>query len=137
MTIKELSKYHNIKIEIRQLEETLKELESTIISSSKMTTIPSKINSNSSLTEKIGIKLSQLKSKIENKKELLIDEAHKIEDFLSSVDDDDVRIIIRERFLNGKTWEEVAKKIISDRSTPYYKLKNYLRRSNDEKKESN
>ena len=136
MTIKELSKYHNIKIEIKQLEDTVEELESTIIGSSKVTGMPTTINGNSSPTERIGIKLAQLKTKIDNKKESLIDEAHKIEDFLTTVEEE-IRIIIRERFLNGKTWEEIAKKIITDRSTPYYKLKNYLKgRAKNEKEES-
>lgn len=137
MTIKELSKYHNIKIEIKQLEDTVEELETTVIGSSKITGMPTTISGNSSPTERIGIKLAQLKSKIETKKETLIDEAHKIEDFLTTVDEEEIRIIIRERFLNGKTWEELAKKIITDRSTPYYKLKNYLKgRAKSEKEES-
>lgn len=127
MTINELSKYQNIKIEIKQLEDTVKELEATFIGSSKVTGMPSTIHSNSSPTERIGIKLAQLKGKIDKKKELLIDEAHKIEDFLETVDDEEIRIIVRERFLNGKTWDEIAKKMITDRSTPYYRLKNYLK----------
>ncbi len=138
MTIKKLSKYHNIKIEIKQLEDTVEELESTIIGSSKVTGMPITISGNSSPTERIGIKLAQLKAKIENKKESLIDEAHKIEDFLTTVDEEEIRIIIRERFLNGKTWDDIAKKMITDRSTPYYRLKNYLKgRANSEKEESN
>lgn len=132
MTIKELSKYHNIKIEIKQLEDTVEELESTIIGSSKVTGMPTTINGNSSPTERIGIKLAQLKTKIDNKKESLIDEAHKIEDFLTTVDEEEIRIIIRERFLNGKTWDEIAKKMITDRSTPYYRLKNYLKNQSKE-----
>ena len=127
MTIKELSKYHNIKIEIKQLEDTVKELELTIIGSSNITGMPITISGNSSPTERIGIKLAQLKLKIENKKESLIDEVHKIEDFLTTVEEEEIRIIIRERFLNGKTWDDIAKGMITDRSTPYYRLKNYLR----------
>lgn len=132
MTIKGLSKYHNIKVEIKQLEDTVEELESTIIGSSKITGMPTNINGNSSPTERIGIKLAQLKSKIENKKESLIDEVHKIEDFLETIDEEEIRIIIRERFLNGKTWDEIAKKMITDRSTPYYRLKNYLKNQSKE-----
>lgn len=127
MTIKELSKYHNIKIEIKQLEDTVEELESTIIGSSKVTGMPTAINGNSSPTERIGIKLAQLKLKIETKKESLIDEAHKIEDYLATIEESEIRIIVRKRFLEGKTWKEVSKDIIADRSTPYYKLKKYLK----------
>lgn len=138
MTINELSKYHNVKIEIKQLEDTVKELETTIVGSSKITGMPLKVTGNSSPTERIGIKLAQLKLKIESKKESLIDEAHKIEDFLETVEESEIRIIIRKRFLEGKTWKEVSKDIIADRSTPYYRLKKYLkgRDVSDEDKKS-
>lgn len=135
MTIQELSKYHNIKTEMKQLEDTIYELETTMIGSSKITGMPlSTLSGNSSPTERIGLKLAQLREKLVTKQEKLLDEAHKIEDFLNTVDDEEIRIIVRERFLNGKTWDEVAKIIITDRSTPYYRLKNYLnRRLKDEK----
>lgn len=128
MTINELSKYHSAKIEIDQLENNIRELESTIIGASKITGMPIiKSNSTSNPTERIGIKLVRLKNKLEVKKELLIDVLNKIEDFLETVEDSEIRVIIRERFIDGKTWQEISRKIISDRSTPYYKLKKYLK----------
>lgn len=134
MTIKELSKYHNIKIEIKELEETLEEVETTMIGSSKITGMPTTISGNSSPTERIGIKLALLKDKLEKKKDKLLDEFNKIEDFLSTVDDNEIRIIIRKRFLEGKTWKVVSKEIIADRSTPYYRLKKYLKYHSSEVK---
>ena len=128
MTIKELSKYHNVKVEIQQLKDNIEELETTIIGSSKITGMPTNVGgNNNNPTEKIVIKLAQLKQKLENKKDKLLDELNKIEDFLNTVEDAEIRIIIRKRFLEGKTWKEVSKDIIADRSTPYYKLKKYLK----------
>lgn len=128
MTIEELSKYHNIKDEIMQLEENIKELEITIIGSSKITGMPlNNTGLNNNPTERIGIKLAHLKSKLIAKREKLIDEFNKIEDFLTTVEDSEIRIIIRKRFLEGKTWNIVSKEIIADRSTPYYRLKKYLK----------
>ena len=140
MTIKELSKYHSTKIEIQQLEDNITELETTIIGSSKITGMPITTTGNASNpTERIGRKLVKLKNKLESKKELLIDELNKIEDFLETVDDSEIRIIIRKRFLEGKSWKIVGKEIIADRSTPYYKLKKYLkdREDTDEKNKRN
>ena len=135
MTIRDLSQYHNIKVEIDQIKLNIKELEATVIGSSKITGIPTSHNNTTSSTERIGIKLAQLKTKLSDKTEELLDEAKKVEDFLETVEDADIRIIIRERFLNGKTWNEVSQKIIADRSTPYYRIKRYLReRSKDEEK---
>lgn len=129
MTIQELSKYHDIKLEIKQIEDNIRELEETTISSSKITGMPfSTGGKNESPTERIGIKLANLKDKLLKKTEKLLDEHDKIEDFLSTVDDAEIRIIIRKRFLEDKSWEKVGKETSSDRSTPYYKLKNYLKR---------
>lgn len=128
MTIQELSKYHKIKAEIEQLETNIEELESTTIRSSKIIGMPISIGSinSSNPTERIGTKLAYLKTKLIAKRERLLDEATKIEDFLATVDDAEIRIIIRKRFFEGKTWNTVSKEIIADRSTPYYRLKKYL-----------
>lgn len=138
MTIQDLSKYYKLKIEIQQIKDNIKEIEATIIGSSKITGMPTSGNNNSNPTEKIGMKLSSLTSSLEVKKDKLLDEFNKIENFLDSVEDNEIRIIIRKRFLEGKTWQNVGKEIIADRSTPYYKLIKYLkRRSADEKSKEN
>lgn len=134
MTIKELSKYHDLKVEIQQIKENINELETTIIGSSKLTGMPTSNSSIGSPTERIGMKLASLKEKLEKKTDKLLDEFNKIEDFLSTVDDNEIRIIIRKRFLEGKTWQVVSKEIIADRSTPYYRLKRYLKYHSSEVK---
>ena len=128
MTIHELSKYHKIKNEMKQLEDSIRELEETVIGSSKITGMPLSISGvNSSPTERIGIKLASLKQKLTDKTEKLLDEAQKIEEYIEKVDDADIRIIIRKRFLDCKTRQQVADEIHADRSTPYYRLKKYLK----------
>ena len=127
MTIHELSKYHKIKNEMKQLEDSIRELEETVIGSSKITGMPLSISGvNSSPTERIGIKLASLKQKLTDKTEQLLDEAQKIEEYIETVDDVDIRIIISKRFLDCKTWQQVANEIHADRS-PYYRLKKYLK----------
>lgn len=132
MTIHDLSKYHNLKIEIKQIKDNIEEIETTIIGSSKIAGIPiTSSSNNSNPTGRIGMKLAKLKTTLENKTDKLLDELNKIEDFLNTVDDGEIRIIIRKRFIEGKTWKEVSKDIIADRSTPYYKLKKYLNSMED------
>ena len=132
MTVHDLSKYHNLKIEIKQIKDNIEEIETTIIGSSKITGMPMvSSGNNSNPTERIGMKLAKLKTTLENKTDKLLDELNKIEDFLNTVDDGEIRIIIRKRFIEGKTWKEVSKDIIADRSTPYYKLKKYLNSMED------
>lgn len=127
MTIKELSKYHNLKIEILQLKERISELEATIINTSKITGMPFSGGKVSNPTERIGLKLVKLKNKLIIKVNNLIDKETEIEDFLESVDDEKVRIIIRKRFFDGKSWNEIGKELHFERTTPYYHLKKYLK----------
>ena len=126
MTIIDLSKYHLIKIEIEQLDNIIKDFEATLLSSSKMKEVISSSNNNSNPTEKLALKLSQLKDELIIKKRKLTDENIKIERFLTTVDDVEIRIIIRKRFLEGKTWQVISEELNTDRTTPYYKLNKYL-----------
>lgn len=138
MTIKQLSKYHNLKVELAQIEDDIKEVEATVIGASKITGMPSsKSFNNDSPTERIGIKLAKLKDKVDKKREELLDEFDKIEHFLATVNDNEIRIIIRKRFIEGKTWQKVADETSpsSDRTTPYYQLKKYLKNHKEDKKE--
>ena len=134
MTIKELSKYHDLKVEIPQLQDRIIELEQTIIGASKITGMPSSRNSTSNPTERIGLKLAKLKTSLLKKMEELIDRQTKIEEFLETVEDAKVRIIIRKRFFESKSWDDIGRELNFERTTPYYHLKKYLsgRASKDE-----
>lgn len=137
MTIKELSKYNDLKNEIKQLEDNIKEIEATVIGSSKITDKPIvSTNNKDNPTERIAIKLLRLRKKLLHKKEKLIAYFNEIEDYLDTIEDGEIRIIIRKRFLEGKTWSVISKELVTDRSTPYYRLQKYLKaRSLDAKKE--
>lgn len=126
MTICELSKYHDTKLEIKQLEEVIKDLQNSVISSSKLTDAP-RSHSIDSSTEQMALKLIKLKEKLEKKKTLLLDSLDELERFLDTVDDIKVRLIVRKRFIEGKSWQEIGQEIYADRTTPYYKLQRYLK----------
>lgn len=132
MTIKELSKYQDIKKEINQISDNLKELLETSISSSKLTGMPTSKSLIGNPTESIVLKRAKLKQLLEQKKSKLLDEQIKIEKFLEDVEDSTIRIIIRERFINGKNWHQIGKELNFDRTTPYYHLKKYLKIHNKE-----
>lgn len=127
MTIKELSKYRDLKVEIPQLQDRITELEQTIVGSSKLTGMPSSGGTTSNPTERIGLKLVKLRTNLLKKMEELIDRETKIEDFLETVEDAKVRIIIRKRFFEGKSWNDIGRELSFERTTPYYHLKKYLK----------
>ena len=127
MTIKELSKYRDLKVEILQLQDRITELEQTIIGSAKITGMPFSGGTTSNPTERLGLKLAKLKTKLLKQMEELIDRETKIEDFLETVEDAKVRIIIRMRFFDGKSWNDIGHELNFERTTPYYHLKKYLK----------
>lgn len=130
MTIPELADYYALKKEIIQLEEMISDLEITTIGSLSYSNISvSKSHSNSSPTENVALRLVKLKEKLNEKKESLLIDAEKAEEFLNTIDDSEIRLIIRKRFMEGKTWSKISEELIMDRTTPYYKLKNYLKRN--------
>ena len=127
MTLKELSKYHDIKIELNDLENRIKELESTLVKATKYSDMKvDRSFSNTSPTEEIFIRINNLKEKYNDKQIKLFDELSKIEEYLDKVDNSSVRTIMRKRFIDLKTWEEVAADMNYSNPVPYYKVKEYL-----------
>lgn len=127
MTLRELSKYHDIKIELVDIENRLKELELTLVKATKYSDMKvDRSFSNSSPTEEISIRINSLKEKYNHKQIKLFDELAKIEEYLDKVDNSEVRTIMRKRFIDLMTWEEVADNMHYSKPVPYYKVKEYL-----------
>lgn len=126
MTIDKLASYSHLKKEIEQIDSTIYELENTIIGSSKISEVSIFSGKISNPTEQIGIKLSKLKEKLNLKKEELLVKLDEIEVFLSTVTDLEVSTIIRIKYINCKSWNDVANELYIDRTTAYKKVKNYL-----------
>jgi hypothetical protein len=127
MTIDELSKYYSIKIEVDQIKSNLKELDSTSIGSSKISGMPKGTNEVSNPTENIAIKKLKLEEILKKKQDKLLTEQLKIENFLETIEDSNIRVIIRARFIDGKPWSVIGKELNFERTTPYYHLKKYLK----------
>lgn len=127
MTLKELSRYHDLKIELNDLENRIKELESTLVKATKYSDMKvDRSFSNTSPTEEIFIRINNLKEKYNNKQIKLFDELTKIEEYLDKVDNSSVRTIMRKRFIDLKTWEKIADELHYSNPVVYYKVKNYL-----------
>lgn len=130
MTIIELEEYRAIKTEIKELFQEINEITNCSIGSPPLSGMPTgKVNS-VSIVEKTVNKKIKLQEKLSKKLDRQLEKLNKIEDFLETVDDADVRLIIRYRFINGYDWQVVGEKLHFERTTPYYKLKKYLEREN-------
>ena len=116
-----------LKKEIEQIESQIKEL--SILRGSTMSGMPSSRTITSSV-EQYVLKLEKLTEKLTKKREEYIAEAEKIEKFIESIEDDEVRLIARKRFIDHKNFETIGNEMYIDRTTASKKLTRYLERNN-------
>ena len=133
MTIKELEQYQKNKAEALQLQDIIKSLENSLSSNSIVITDGNR-KSKISITEKLAFKLIELNKKLEKKLNLILIEQRKIENYLDTIEVIDIRLIIRKKFIENKTWEEVGRELHEYRTTSYYKLKTYLKKQTEKEK---
>lgn len=131
MTIEKLASYSKLKQEIQQIDSTIFELENTIIGSNKINEVNICSGIISNPTERIAIRLAKLKENLYLKQENLLIKLEEIENFLSEVTDLEVSAIIRIKYINCKSWNEVAQELYIDRTTAYKKVKSYLEKRSD------
>lgn len=136
MTIKELSRYRFIKIEIEQIRANIEEITKSSVGTPTLTGLPTGKGTANSSVETTVQRIEKLDKKLKQKEEKLLIELQNIENFLEQIDDGVIRVIIRERFINGLKWSEIAKKLNFDRTTPYYQLKKYLGAFNEKNREN-
>lgn len=123
MTEKELSKYYWLRKEIKDLEERLAEF-GYGISATKLDKEISGITSTESIQEKrIVIIEKWISARVSALEEYL-----KIESYIESVEDSEIRQIMRYRFLDLKKWNEIDKLMLCGKD--YAKKKYYHYRKN-------
>ena len=126
--MKNLNKLYWIKKEIRTIEEQIKEL--TILSSVQISDMPKGGSNITSSVERFTEKLLSLKGKMESKRLEYIEERIKMEDFLATIEDSEISLIARMRFIDNRRWEYIGKEMNMDRTTVSKKLSKYLKYHN-------
>ena len=121
--MKRLNKLFWLKKEIEQIEMQIKEL--TVLSAMAMNGMPSG-NSVSSPVEKFYDRLEKLRNKLQAKLNEYVIERERIEDYIESIEDAEVRVIARMRFIDNEDFQTIGNEMYMDRTTAYRKLKNYI-----------
>lgn len=124
MTEKDLSKYYWLKKEVKILENQLEEFGSGL----SATSYDEKIGSsgiNISLQEKRAL----LIEKLFNKRLDALEEYIKIEAYIDTVEDSEIRSIMKLRFQQLKSWDEIGIELDKDRTTVAKLLRRYLKNS--------
>lgn len=123
-----LNKLYWIKKEIKQIENLIKEL--TVLSAISYSGMPSG-NAVSSPVEKFNERLDNLKRKLAIKHEESLAEEERIEKYIETIDDVEIRVLARARFIECKSWQKIGDENFMDRTTAYKKLNKYIRERNE------
>lgn len=121
--MKGLNKLFYLKLEIENIKEEINCLAE--ISSTEISDMP-KGNGCSNPTEQYFFKKEKLLERLNYKLEKYIEERENIENKIETIEDAEVRLIARYRFINNYIWEDIGRKMSMDRSVCYRKLKKYL-----------
>lgn len=129
MGIKDLNKLYYIKKNIRELEEELAELNNL---GAAPITDSIKGNNVSNPTEKYVMKRNRILEKLNKVRHEYLEEYEKISDFINDIEDEEIKLIARLRFIKQKDWVYIAEEIspedqTRDRTTPRKKINRYLR----------
>lgn len=115
MTKEELSKYYYLKQEIKQIEDKIREIDSTFMRASLINCekFERKL---SNPQEKRMILIEKYEQKLEIAINKSIEELIKIEEFINSIEDPENRMIFRYRYIELKSWNEISSLIHISRS---------------------
>lgn len=123
--MKNLNKLYWIKKEIEQIEERMKEL--TVLSAVSFSGMPSG-NTVSSPVEKFNERLDKLKRKLAIKHAESLEEEERIEKYIETIEDVEIRVLARARFIECKSWQQIGDENFMDRTTVYKKLNRYIKK---------
>lgn len=111
MTREEVSQIYYLNQEIEELQRKLKELRGSGLQSPKIDGMPKAPGRKSSPTEKKGVAEADLELQIESLLHEVKRKQREIFEYIRSLDDSLIRMIITFRCVNLCTWEQVADKI--------------------------
>ena len=127
--MKNLNKLYWIKKEIEQIEERMKEL--TVLSAVSFSGMPSG-NAVSSPVEKFNERLDKLKRKLAIKHAESLEEEERLEKYIDTIEDVEIRVLARARFIECKSWQKIGDENYMDRTTAYKKLNKYIKERKDD-----
>ena len=122
MTEKELSQYYFLTIEIKDIEERIAKFGNGVGSKE----FDNEISGNGK-RDSIQEKYMELKSLYIEKRIDALEEYIKIEKYISDVEDPEIRLIMRLRFMDLKGWDEIGEKLNYDRTSVSKKARRYIK----------
>ena len=124
MTEKELSRYYWLKKEVKNIENQLEELGYGVGSIQYGEKVETSL-----IPTSIQEKRAMLIEKLINARLDALEEYIKIESYINTVQEPEIKIIMRLRFQNLKSWDEIGLELDKDRTTVAKKIRAFLRNS--------
>ena len=126
MTEKQLNKLYYIRIRIKNLKKRIAELEKSAgLSGVNLSGMPHGTDV-SNPTEALQIKKEELHEELIRILNKEIEEEQKIQRYIESVEDEEVKLIMELRFIQHLKWHEMIPILHYDRTSPAKKMRKYL-----------
>ena len=123
MTLEELSKLYNLKIAIERNKRELKRLRTLIgPKSQRLTGMPHGSKRTSSDVERIAAEITDMEAIIKAEQLQCIHEQSRLERYIHGIDDTNLQLIFRLRFVDGFSWEKVAIEMGNRRGIDAYRM---------------
>lgn len=128
MIREELNELYWLNKEVEDLQNRLHELEETDgVSASKLNTDIHSKGDVSSPVEQLTLKKIELKNRIYQNMILIIEEKEKIERFIETIPDSQIRTIVRLRNIDLMSWETIGNFMELDRKTVSKKYNDFIK----------
>ena len=127
MNKRELSKYYHLSMEIKDLEEQINELMNSLIGSPILTGMPHGSGTGNPVEQKATLLLN-LKNKLEKRRSEALKKLTKIELYIASMEESDVRLIFTKRYIQFKQWDDIAREMCMSESSVFRRHKSQFRR---------
>ena len=127
MNKRELSKYYHLSMEIKDLEEQINELMNSLIGSPILTGMPHGSGTGNPVEQKATLLLN-LKNKVEKRRSEALKKLTKIELYIASMEESDVRLIFTKRYIQFKQWEDIAKEMCMSESSVFRRHREQLQK---------
>lgn len=125
MTKEELSSYYYLKKEIKQIEERIKEIDDTFLSANKINGMRYEKRLSNPQEQRM-ILIEKYDKRLEEKKDEALKELMKIEDFIDSINEPEIRMIFRYRYIELMEWNKIAMLVHMSERTVFRKHKKIL-----------
>lgn len=126
MNKEELSRYYYLSLEIEELKKRIDTLRETAVSSSQITGMP-KNKSKENTEENKRIRILALAEKMAKKVSEATEEMLKIEEYISTLEDTELKLILTKRYLESKSWDKVADELHMSERSVYRKHKEFFK----------